>query len=327
MSHEDEVEQAARWHARLSEAADGAAEEATRVGADAWLRMSADRRRAFAAVAVTDAVADDLRDDPALRTFADEALARAEAHRGWRPRWGVAMLAAGAVILPVAALTVRHLSQQPAPPPAAAPTRVYATAAGEQRLVTLPDATRVLLDTSSRLTVRGAMLSLQGQAAITAGSTPVDLAVPGARIGLRAGSANVRADAGRVDVLAQGPDVTATVASLAHPQPVAARNGQSISVTSRGIDRATAPDPGAITAWQTGWLQFDDVPLSRALREVNRYRQRPIRMVGDGTKLRISGSFRTGKGETFLDTVDGALPVTIDRTATPPTIRIGEASK
>jgi len=328
--NDDDLEQAARWHARLEDVPDGASTKAAHIGFEAWYHERDDNRRAFTAVAEVEGIARDLHAEPALQALADEALARAAARSPWRLRWGLAGLAGAMVVVPVAALTLRHFVSTPSVSSAvAAPSRIYTTAIGQRRLVVLDDATRVLLDTDSRLTVDGSRLTLRGQAEVTAGRSPVQLQMDEARVAIRTGSFNVRMDDERADVLAQdaAAEAIATLGEGSSRRDVVVRRGALLSLADDTVSMTIAADPGSITGWQTGWLQFDDVPLPRAVREVNRYRQRPIRLSGNAAPLRISGSFRTGSGDTFLEAVAATLPATVDQSAESPTILVGGPPK
>lgn len=59
------------------------------------------------------------------------------------------------------------------------------------------------------------------------------------------------------------------------------------------VDR---PRIGQALAWKRGEAVFDDVPLSKAVAEMNRYSRRPIVLVGDASvaRRRVIGLFRTG---------------------------------
>lgn len=58
-------------------------------------------------------------------------------------------------------------------------------------------------------------------------------------------------------------------------------------------------------AWRRSEAVFDDVLLSEAVAEMNRYSRKPIVLVGDGSSkaLRVSGLFRTGDNLAFAHAV------------------------
>jgi transmembrane sensor len=65
------------------------------------------------------------------------------------------------------------------------------------------------------------------------------------------------------------------------------------------------PDVDQLMAWRRNEAAFDDVPLSDAVAEMNRYSRQPIGLVGDESfrGLRISGLFRTGDNVAFARAV------------------------
>ena len=60
-----------------------------------------------------------------------------------------------------------------------------------------------------------------------------------------------------------------------------------------------------VLAWKRNEAVFDDVPLSEAVAELNRYSRTPIVLVEDAsvTKARVSGLFRTGDNVAFAHSV------------------------
>jgi transmembrane sensor len=313
----EHLEEAAKWHARLRDAPHGASSAAVEAGFAAWHAAREEHQRAFARVAHADALARDLSDDVMLRTLGEDALARAGQRRNGS-RWLVAGLAGAAIVMPVAALTIRHWAS-PQKATSASSLRTFSTAVGQRRSVRLAPSTKVLLDTASRLTVEGSVLRVVGQAYLDAGSAPIRLRVPGAEIMTVAGGLNVRATPSSTSVLVEG--ATATIRPDAPNRPIITlKSGQIVTFRDGRATVKMADDPAAITSWRQGWLLFDDVPLSIAATEINRYRTVPIR-VGPGVRaVRISGSFHTDGGDDFLTTVATTLPATVDRAATGPII-------
>ncbi len=323
-----DLEQAARWHSRLQDTPSGASSEATRAGFAAWHNARNVNRGAFAAVTEADDLICEVRADHTLQSLGDEALARAEARGARAPRWGLTGMVAALVIAPVAALTLNHiLSPSTAPSTAASTTEVFETAVGQRRVVRLSNAARILLDTASRLTVEGSLLTVRGQAEVTVGRSPIELQMDDARVKIRAGSFNVRVEDGRAELLGQDADAVATFRPPASPHPIVLKHGTLLSLEDGAASVRMSPDPDAVTGWQTGWLSFNNTPLAKAVQEINRYRQQPIRLAGNTAPLRISGSFRTGQGDAFMEAVAATLPATIDRSTVPPKIIVRGPSK
>lgn len=125
------------------------------------------------------------------------------------------------------------------------------------------------------------------------------------------------------------------------------RQGESISVTllegSVGIDSAEggrhrtlrlvpgqqasyAPntkswtvatvDSAALTSWSDGFHVFSATRLSDAIAEVNRYSKVQLKLADpELSGLRLSGSFKLGKGEVIADALPYVIPVKVERRA------------
>lgn len=61
------------------------------------------------------------------------------------------------------------------------------------------------------------------------------------------------------------------------------------------------PNVDQLMAWRRSEVIFDDLPLSDAVAEMNRYSREPIVLVGDESSkgLRVSGLFQTGDNVSF----------------------------
>ncbi len=315
----EQLEQAARWHARLGELDDGPTLRAAQAGFDAWHSASEQHRFAYAAIAEADAIARACAGEAVLYDFGEAALGRAAIRRRHRRHVAIAGLVGAIVVVPVAALGIRHFVQPPTPVVTAAPVRVFSTGIGERKSFTIAGPASVMLDTASRVAVAGTTLTIRGQAYVSTPGEPIRLQVPGGVIRLHLGGLNVRTTGVGLSVFADDAPLNAEY-ERATGGSVRLQPGRSLGVTD-GRARITAPaDAAAITGWRDGWLLFDDVPLGRAVAEVNRYRRVPIRLSSDVSDWRISGSFRTDQSASFLDAVATSLPATIVRSGNAPTI-------
>lgn len=64
------------------------------------------------------------------------------------------------------------------------------------------------------------------------------------------------------------------------------------------------------TIWREGRIFFDDVPLSTAITEMNRYSTTQIHLDGSTTaNYRVSGMFRTGRQHTFVNAIEAYYPL------------------
>jgi transmembrane sensor len=85
--------------------------------------------------------------------------------------------------------------------------------------------------------------------------------------------------------------------------------GEQLRAAPDSVPVVTTVDVSRAVAWESGHLVFSDEPLSSVVARINRYAIRPVEVDPDIGKLRISGVFRTGDLDTFVDTVTRYLPV------------------
>jgi transmembrane sensor len=208
----------------------------------------------------------------------------------------------------------------------------YATAKGEQRRLTLADGSTVVLDTATRIEV--ALHDDQRLITLTQGQAFFDVARDPARpfrvfagrdeiralgtafqVRFERGAARVVLEEGRVAVFRGGAlkalELRAPADRLgARKADVVLQPGQATELASAKPAKVEPVDLSKTGAWRDGDLVFDDVPLSAAVAEVNRYGGREI-VLGDPAlaRLRISGTFHTNRPETFVEGVTAALPV------------------
>lgn len=128
---------------------------------------------------------------------------------------------------------------------------------------------------------------------------------------------------GRFDVQIDQRELAATV--LKGTMTVHRRNASSLVLT-QGERLILHPDGHAsrdrprlfdLSAWRNGRAVFRDTPLQKAVREMNRYSARQIKIVSPDLQAeRISGIFHTAHVDRFVQELDRVLPVTIEKGAT-----------
>ena len=196
----------------------------------------------------------------------------------------------------------------------------YQTAIGEQRAISLPDGSRVTLNTDSLIrihytdTVRTIQLE-RGQAYFRVAKEHRPFAVETKnRIVYAIGTAfDVYQDKADVVVtVAEGTVLVTDPGALTNAKP-AESSGKFVRasqrlllanghpVTSTTVE--TAPMDRSI-AWLSGKLVFNDEGLIQAVAEVNRYSKRHI-VIGDAQlkTLRVSGVFPVGEPAEFVDSM------------------------
>lgn len=239
--------------------------------------------------------------DPAIQSALEAALARkprrrASAVSGWY-FGGAGALAA------LAALSIVLVR------PMLWPDQVYETGVGEQRTVFLSDGSKVKLDTNSRITAR---MGAQRSIALVRGQAFFDVVHIAARpMTVQAGQVTIRDLGTRFDVRRDAQQVRVTLVDGA-VQISDQASGERWSLTpgqqvTAGKAAPAPPHPINIeraTDWTRGTLIFDELPLSLATAEVNRYARQPIRLEApdlDGAK--VSGTFNQSNPQEFASAV------------------------
>jgi transmembrane sensor len=222
-------------------------------------------------------------------TVAREAGAKRRRNRGGRAAgWAIA----AGVVAAVVATSLLLRSGLPSP-------QTYITGVGETRSVLLPDGSKVLLDSKSRLrvsytaAVRNVEL-LQGQALFDVVRNPRRPFL------VLAGDALVR-DLGTVfDVNRLGPGTVVTVLEgrVAIPtslQPIYLSAGQQVEVdVGHFPPQPIHVDISSETAWTHGEVVLDSATLTEVAQLFNRYSTRKLVAQDRGAKpLRLSGVFKT----------------------------------
>lgn len=187
------------------------------------------------------------------------------------------------------------------------PRRAYATTAvGEQRTLRLPDGSHAMLNTDTRVSWRFAdrrdFWIEQGEAALLVRETERPFRLYGDDF-------DARLNGGRFDIrLAERGGQLMVLAGQAaatyRGAPAGTIGAGSVLTMDDGVTRIAALGTdalGAATAWQSGRIVFNGMPLDRALAEFNRYL--PDKIVlgqGDLGATRLGGEFRVDDPDTFL---------------------------
>lgn len=196
--------------------------------------------------------------------------------------------------------------------PPAAQEILYASAIGERRSVSLADGTRVDLDTDTRLRVRyterNRRIALdKGRAFFRVARDPSrPLSVDAPEGGVQAigtqfevyrrdRGIDVALFEGKVQLHSTGNDGKPTVLGVLSP-------GQRAHVGATSPLRVETFQPADSPGWINGRLVFDDLPLTAAVEEFNRYGGRQIGIADAKLgALRVSGVFRSDDSNGFVE--------------------------
>jgi transmembrane sensor len=198
----------------------------------------------------------------------------------------------------------------------------YSTAAGERRVVTLSDGSKLSLDADSEVTVRygkseRSLRLLKGQARF-------DVAHDKKRpFSVIAGRQKVIATGTAFNIDMAGPKVLVTLIEghvvvlddysedgAPNQKVIELKAGQQLSAAPRTPSEVAQANIQRVTAWTIGQLMFDDEPLSSVVERVNRYGGTQI-IISDPKvgAMKISGVFNAGDVLGFVEIVTHYLPV------------------
>jgi transmembrane sensor len=305
------IAEASVWIARIS----GPHSEAEKKGLRRWLAESKSHQRAFD-------LATDIWDEAgSLRGCAAAHLVRSNLVRSnpvmTTTRYSRAALAISLACIAVAAAFAVYMHRTG-----------ITTAVGEQRLVTLDDGSKILLNTSTRLVVRYDKFARRVD--LEKGEALFDVIKnPHRPFVVMAGGREVTALGTSFDVRRDGTQITVTllegkvtVAAVSETQDAVVSVPAEVEVLHPGqrltfapgrpplLDR---PQIQKVTDWQRGQVSLDNLSLADAVTEMNRYSEVQIRIERpEAAKVRVSGIFRTGDSMSFARAVSqtyGLQPV------------------
>jgi len=314
-------EEAAAWLWRMDETLP----EEEREAYESWLRLDPRHRRAMEELTKAWHALDGLaRAQPTLPLTDTTNDIRAAA------RWQWWLAAAAALVATIVGITWVQSGNE---------IQTLATAVGQHRNVALSDGTVVTLNTNTILEtnfsrrVRETFLR-KGEAhfavardrsrpfLVHAGDALVRAVGTGFEVRLRSDRhVEVLVNEGRVEVR---PDLSGpaqrVMGGSADALPVvtvrAVSAGQYLS-TATAHYAVTPVSPEQVSselAWRNGAVVFDSAPLSEAIAEIQRYTDARIIISDPGiSTLPVGGRFKTDDLQGFLDGLEAALPITIQR--------------
>lgn len=301
-------EQAIHWLARLHS---GHYTDAERAAFAAWLAENKAHRHTF------DEVQRLWNEMEGLRTLAARDLAAARTYRprpAWRGWRGAALALACAGGLAAALLVVIPAWWE------TVPAQVFHTAKGEQKTVTLPDGSRLDLNTDTELRLE---LSRQDRSITLARGEVLFTVVHDETrpFIITAGAGRIRDIGTRFDVRFR-PDGVSVAVLEGKVSIVTGRDdvrvlqpGQAISYSATGrFSRLAATDPAVTTAWREGKLVFKGRPLREVLDEIGRYHDVDLELFDpELAALKVSGTFGIEDLGLLLGAMEASLPVRITR--------------
>jgi transmembrane sensor len=205
---------------------------------------------------------------------------------------------------------------------------VYSTRAGERRVVTLADGSRIALDSRSEVRVRYTqdareLVLASGQARFDVARDalrPFSVSADGHRVVATGTAFNVDLFASSVFVtLIEGHVVVLEEPAQRMAQParlprVTLDAGEQLVLSPSAPPSVAHVNLERATAWENGEIVFENDRLANVVARINRYARQPVTIADTETaELRISGVFHTSDVDGFVATLVNYLPVAADK--------------
>jgi transmembrane sensor len=274
------------------------------------LKLDVSRERTWRALG-------ELADHPAVVAWREQARAARATYHRWTIAASLVLALASAIayrapelheVAPQSARTEQTIMV------AEGEVRTVSTARGMRRAVKLPDGSTITLNTASRVEIdySGAdrhVNLLEGEAMFDVAKNPQRpfvVAAAGRQVVALGTAFGVRLDGQAMQVTLVEGSVAIGEVQLEPGQQLIAAAMQPPVVRDVDIEQATS--------WRTGWLVLERETVRDAIREVARYTDEQI--ICDDPRLmelRVSGAFRIGEVEDFLDALAEIHPITVER--------------
>lgn len=324
--HDDACAAAADWHTRLDE--DDSAEAYAEF--DAWLAADPRNKAAFEAIERTWSTLASARVDARVLKLRREALSAT--HRLRFFRFAAAAAVVGVAVAIAYAVNPLFKAGDVARPASIIGTTTeggaFRTAVGERSNITLSDGSSVVLNTNSRVEIR--FTPEQRDVRLLAGQAWFQVAKnPNRPFVVEAGNRRVTALGTAFDVRMDGHDsVQVTLAEgkvsvepilsplarliSAPPMPELLVAGEALIASNDAPVEKRKVDIAKVESWRQGQVVFDNDTLEAAINEINRYSATRIELADPALgQLRVSGVFKAGHSESFVETVTLHYPLQI----------------
>lgn len=321
---QDADENAAGWIVRMKS---GDVQENERAAFLDWLAEADANALAYKRAEAAWAIFDDPADSPTLISLRASALAAGPSPK--RGFWlASAVGIAASILVALAALgPLPFMSQQTESTLASkdiGSLKEYITAKGERKILRLSDGSKITLNTDSSVsysyTPHGRLVYLQrGQALFEVAKDPKRPFIVQAsdqKITAIGTVFEVRLDTNLTKVtLIEGKVIVDDAGIIPKNRKAAIvptiHNPGNALVTIEGAQPELVKiDLGQQLRWREGFVEFNDIPLADAVKEMNRYSQKPIQIdLSNPDEMRVSGVFRTGNNERFASIISEVLPI------------------
>lgn len=326
---DDEVrEQAAAWVVRLHD--EPSAVDLERF--EQWCNRDERNERAFDEALAAWINVGEHATAPKILAMRHAALGRARrAERRWaNDPWKWRALAAAVCLFVLAPIigVVWYMTRPPA-------EQIFQTVHGEQRVIVLPDGSRLSLDALSEVRMRYTpdvrnleLISGRANFEVTKDVTRPLKVRAGPRIVTALGTVfSVERESADVVVTLVEGSVAVTTRDVPN-RHIQLQPLQELRITDSGqVSLRSGIDPVQALAWRDGKLIFDDEPLRSVVARMNKYGATHIEVVGDANDLRVGGVFKAGDTMAFVDAMQSYFPLIVTHESTAVTLRMAKQAE
>ncbi len=244
------------------------------------------------------------------------------------------MITSTAALAAIALLVITVWPQTSIDQNTAKELRSYSTDIGEQRLITLPDNSTVLLNTKSQFSIaynaefRDIYL-IQGEAhfdvqssterpfRVFAGKSKVRAVGTAFSVRLKKATVDVTVTHGSVEIDSIRDSLVGTPAPLGDSilgtrSIVSAGQSAEFDQVAGTIETTSLPDVSLVPAWHHGKLKFTGEPLEQVVEEISRYSPLSIVILDSELRsLRIGGLFDVGETKKMFDALESGFGIKV----------------
>lgn len=303
------------WFVRMLEPD---ASDADRQAFERWLTSDPGHTRAYREIEAIWRQSGIAAQDPVIQALARQALDTGFVPQTGLRRWWVPAVAVAATVLLAFLVVPRWLAKH-----SPGEGMRYLTAVGEQRTVTLPDGSVMVLDTDTLVVERyradqRRLDLVHGQAEFRVQGNkarPFVTYAQGGSVTAVGTRFQVRTDAAQTAVTLLEGQVDVAVTSGAGPHRASLMAMQQLSFDqTNGIGPVQRVDPQQALNWIEGRVVAHNWRLADLIAEMNRYTATQVEL-GDTAlaELRISGVFHAGDQQSLLQSLEQGWPVQATR--------------
>lgn len=197
----------------------------------------------------------------------------------------------------------------------------YQTARGEMRTIALADGTNLSIDTDSAVDVETG--SSQRRVILFRGQVMAEVAHDAIRPFVVETNDGTATALGTVFSVRREPAGTVVTviesrvrACAGKERCIDLRSGERARIANGAVQQLTPIGVERASAWSKGWLEADEMPLTEALAELNRYRTRSVRFDAAAlTDIYVTGSYPLTDPERSLRVIANTTGLVIEQTA------------